>query len=327
MTLQGRVFSVVIALAVFIPSLARGNNDPELVTRIREEILKEWPVVKEWGEALECSGVLTRTMSPEGKPPKKTVKEVTCRRKGDNMLIEVRSRQGGVSVGGLNPKYSFHVIREGKDDSWAISNIFSSGESKEGINKSFRWYFYHCVNPCMSLHGTPLADLVRDQRFQVTGAEQFRSNGRASMKIQYKYTPQGRTAKPVSGWVILSPDEHWTINEFEELIPDVPRTIHGTISYGDRVGSCRGVRRFLLTIRNPKSKDEELFEVSHVSTCMLGDKDFTLPAFGLPEVTNSGAIKSNKLTWMWLSAASIVLLLFGILLRRSSRRKQGQHAS
>jgi hypothetical protein len=320
MVIPVRVGSFVVTLSMVVPALAGGDNDAELIARFREEVPREWPVVQKWGVSLECSGVLTRTLTPQGKPPKTTTKKVTCRRKDDNMLIEVR-RRDEVSVGGSNPKYSFHVTREGKEDGpWVISNVFASGDAKESIKKSFQWYSYYCVNPCVSLPGIPRADVFREQGFHITGMEQFRSDGREAVRIRFSYTPQAHSAEPESGWMVLLPEEHWTIMEFEVLYPNIPRTLHGNITYGDRLGACRAIRRFNLTIQNPKSRDEYLFETTQVSTCSLSDQDFTLPAFGLPEVTSASVARSRL--WFWFIAISGLFLLLGVFLRRWSRRKQ-----
>jgi hypothetical protein len=287
---QRRMFSCcLLALILLSGPAAAEERKVDLKQRFLAEAPGGWTALQQWASELETTGTLSQTRRPAQGDPVREVQSVTCRRNGESALVELRradapAQSKSVGIGGLNPRYVFSLGREDDSKPWTVKGMYPKAKDDfPGVRTGVEWYLYYCTNPCTGLIGTPLIDLVRKAEYTIKTVEPVEHQGRRCARVEFAYTPpKGSENTLRSGWVILAPDEHWALEEFEMTFSN-PRTIRGTVRYGDRVGDCRSVQKFVTQINNPLSSEEIVYECHKVDVCRLSESDFTLPAFGLPE--------------------------------------------
>jgi hypothetical protein len=140
----------------------------------------------------------------------------------------------------------------------------------------------------------PMSGFLTAKNVSIRSVSRVRVGTRDMLKAEFEMRPlpNQKGARSREGWFTVSPGEAWVLHEYEYDHGDISR--HGSIEYGGMQGGLPELRRFthkvskLGTHLNTQTYDFEKLDFADVP-----DRDFTLSAFGLPEVGGPAGKRSG----------------------------------
>ena len=103
-------------------------------------------------------------------------------------------------------------------------------------------------------------------------------------EFEMRPLPNRKGAMSLEGWFTVSPDEAWVLHEYEN-VDQGNISVHGSIEYGGMQGGVPVLRRFTRTATKlGKLLSSQTYDFEKLDSVDVPDRDFTLSAFGLPEV-------------------------------------------
>jgi hypothetical protein len=238
-------------------------------------------------------------------------------------------------VFGINPRYAFHLSRRSPDSPWLLEEIIegnntsSYGMIKRIIDDVTITINYGVYFPYAGY--LPLWEVISQPEFQIKGCRTVRHEERELVEVTFLYDyRQGNSVTKLSGRLLLDPSLYWCWHfcemQMEGKIAKGISKFWGVQS--DQVQGFPPLKRiwerdsevvFLHDdkIRNHLKRRMEV-TLSH-SERQLGDEEFTLSAFGLPEPV--GVVWEKRTpVYVWLLVAAGVLLTLALVFRWLARR-------
>ena len=127
------------------------------------------------------------------------------------------------------------------------------------------------------------------------------------------------------GWVILSPDDHWSIQECKLSFADSTK-ISRLVEYGEMVDGSRIPRRFESKMVKKGKHGEDLpytdtFDYEKFTRIDLPEEAFSLSAYGLPEsLAEPGENRARRyLVALLLFGLAALGIFVSVILRRRSK--------
>ena len=114
------------------------------------------------------------------------------------------------------------------------------------------------------------------------------------------------------------------IHEYE-FVDGAKTSVHGTLEYGEMQQGFPALRRFIHTkTQAPESGGQWIttkYDFEKIDFVEVPDRDFTLAAFGLPELGRPTE-RSSRSPAPWLIALSLLALAAAVVLKVASSRIQ-----
>lgn len=168
---------------------------------------------------------------------------------------------------------------------------------------------------------TKFKDILNDKSFSIKKLENTKHQGIDCVKIYYSFSPTGKIVFR-DGWIIVAPSRGWAIQAFamEALFSGkhIDDYLRGTVEYRTsdtgRVLPSR-VRRMVFGGALCEEYDFDKIEYVNVP-----ESEFTLPAFGLPDLGSppKGGWQLGASAWFYLAA--VIFLALAVLLAWRVRR-------
>jgi hypothetical protein len=228
-----------------------------------------------------------------------------------------RPARGAIAI---SSKYGFSVKQQTDDSPWIIRGVATRGyenlraEFDEGVNYLLEapWVFYYGY--------FPLPELLQQRGFKLRNCETVPRDGREHCKITFDYSPNSDkpewTASMKDAWVVLDPESHWAIQEWEisEYVLNAQRgvpkkismSVSGTNIYGDVSNGfpmLRETRQREASADGYVDSNVVFKELAYRDS--IPEAEFGLTQYGLPEPF--GPLASGK------SARAPILIFAGLL--------------
>ncbi len=246
-----------------------------------------------------------------------------------------RSGDERVHVGARNPAYQFHLQRRGATSDYLIANLKQErGGSKQVApwdqpDSHFHSYVVPLLHAPFSVVTEDLLDIVADPRFR---PDSFRSRSDTTategfVEVHFAYDHGRKEYIPLDDvTVVLDPRNNWAVREYRVVTPDYIQA--ATINYSDE-DPGKGHRyptEYRETISDPPPKKDgmtlNLYTLDEIEFGDIPEREFTLSAFGLPEVVGTDASRAWPRTIWMLIIINIALVLCGLWWYFSKRARQ-----
>ena len=246
--------------------------------------------------------------------------------------LNERGEPSATQARGCNSRYLFFVNRSQEMSPWLLNGAMSN----QAIIKPTKHPRFRAeqlgplghLERAWMLCAKPLSDLLDDPRFTLKELREVELNAKQCVRLEFTYRPEENARRDLKtitqgGFVIFDPERDWSIQQYEERGPQKLRA-KGELAYQKMPdGSYLVERSSLLNLEGDKLGSSYKFQFDRLVAREIPESEFTLSAFGLPEVTayrERGHRQS--LVWMWLIVGGGLLLAASIaVLRRIKRPK------
>jgi hypothetical protein len=328
----------IIVLSLWPHDTAAG----EWKERLRTEAPPKWTALEQYYAKMEMSYRKIIAIPTEGKPiPESflgTIYQDVCVN-GDRIVCtshHVGKDDSGKSVDttfvrGVNSRYFFELAKTAPDaDTFILSNF--QPVSDKARQKVFNG---GASNARIAFAGSQfgrLSDIIKDPRFTISNIHGVRRDGKEVVQFEYGFTaetpdkqapPQHKEPWAEHGVVVVDPQHSWCILRTHFDNPNW--TGDETVEYGDAIDGFPIPRRCTHTSTHKKGMGNGLIicEFDKLVHRDIPESEFTLSAFGLPEMQVPGEQKPQTL-WRWLLGIGIALGVLAVLLRIYVKKKRQQ---
>lgn len=308
---------MVLGLAHLLSGGVLGQSSDALKDRFLAEAPPKWREFETFSKQIQGTVVFRLKSTQSDRAPEEARLEYRIKQNAESALF-VRMDEGGKGVDqqvhGMNPKYSFRLIRPDASRDWLLDSL--KQPSDLGIafaNQTVREEVFAAVGAHFHVGLMPLVKLVADPSFVVKRVEAVPRDGQEMVRIEFGFQPrmeEGRYHGLSGGWLILDPAHDWYIRECEtnQTYPDGSASDHHEfLVQPDRkahpllkgVGFRSEMKGQKLTGTRDNTGEYELTIDPDVP-----DTEFTLTAFGLPEPAGVTWERRPR-TWRWLVGAGV----------------------
>ena len=293
----------------------------------KERFLAEYPAAAEklrafYGQ-VRGEGTLTITRlksDPELKgDPAGTVRQYTIRFAVDSGRTRVEEiaesdaedqPRGSVMAVVTTPDTRFKVTKSPDQRSFVLTDISHDVAAPSII----AGYIEEFVQAPICLMRTPLSELIGSKGFVIRGVEETSDGERKLLRVQFQRAAPSPRDQETSGWFELSPEEGWVLKRYEYRFQS-GLVNAGTVSFvRDRDGALVPKKvEYTSTAKRGASRINFRFrEFARVPT---PSEEFTLAAFGLPDIASVGRDRAASHPSSWFFGLAIAALAVAILLR------------
>lgn len=243
-----------------------------------------------------------------------------------------------IRVGCKNDRYRFQLRRPEKSPLYLIESI-ETGRARADVlpwndlDAYFVLYAESFINAPIKVEGFVLPEIVTKPDFVCESAEEVDRGGVQLIDVHFRYRHQEPGFIPLEdAHVLLDPENGWSVIEYSVENSDVVYNANVTYSEAIVPGAMfRHPIKVVATIRSAgrqKSSDvtENEYTLDEITFGAIDDREFTLSAFGLPEVSEKGPpARSGARLWTLLTInAAFVLILVGLyFLRQKATKNSG----
>ena len=208
----------------------------------------------------------------------------------------------------ITSKYGFSIKRQTDDTPWVIRNVAT--RNYENLREFFDEGALVYVHAPWELLGKPLGTLIHEPEFKLRACEGVTRDGRELCKVSFDYPLPPEKAKlfPIrGGWVVLDPEQHWAIQEYElQSTQKWVTAVLGSNVYGEVSKGFPLLQEKRRRITEAKGYLEEVAVFTKLAyRDSIPEAEFGLAQYGLPEPF--GPLASGK------SARAPILILAGLL--------------
>lgn len=321
----------VLALIIAVPHTL--HADAALVKRFRSEYPAASQAVKDFYTGVSMRVTETSTWTTETGQARY---EHTLKTSGQNVLLrtETIEEPAGWPKGNAtraivaNTNLSFVVTQPQAKGPWQLDDISEYLPSKQ----SPTLYARGVVAP-YTFNTTDLSEMISRKDFRITAAEYVERNGRKLARIEFDRSNDNYNT---TGWIELSPDESWIINEYSLHSADKPNSknpnptsgdLHVTISYqesGEKLPWLHEVE-FVTIARDRRGSvtldGKNVYRVTEIERTATPSNEFKLAAFGIEEPNHTP--NQARRTWMILVIGGVFLTAFCVFWLSRRRTTSG----
>ncbi len=273
------------------PGLAAGDSD--LGQRFLRDAPRGWAKLREAERRLVGVAHIEYWSVTKGQKIVHLDHHIEFKRNGDLVrLVKSSPKSESSSVEIVGPRYFFHLTKATGKAPY-VRRSLSFGEPSinikdEGFLSST--YFFRALQFAREFWNVPLEELVAGPGFVVKGISQRVVGTKKIVRVEFlaksaKYKQEWRSA-----WMELCPDENWALQKAEywprsdwrQTITNEfrPRKDGRLSPYRSRIVGRFSVSQF------SKEEVEETYQftLDEIEERVVPESEFTLPAFGLPEM-------------------------------------------
>jgi hypothetical protein len=327
-----RLLRLPIGCIVFIAIWSQAATAADWKERLLNEAPSKWSALEQYYSKVIVSCREILETPPGGKPSpgrfQGTINRNT-RKNGEMIVCVIRQvgeypkgqRYDKTRVRGLNSRYTFKLA---KSDPNADSYILV--DFQPATDEDRRRARDNDMSDCdmiFTVMNCRLADIINDSLYTINA--QGMRRGEKEL-VQMEYARQLDKLDRINGafpvekaTIILDPELYWCVREYHVDNPNW--ILDGTLEYGDSIDGFPILRRSIQTEKSKTGFGDDLttYEFDKIVHSDIPESEFTLSAFGLPEIQVPGEQKPRTL-WLWLLAAAAGCLVLALLARRAARR-------
>jgi len=166
---------------------------------------------------------------------------------------------------------------------------------------------------------------MRHSRFSIQSISEVRQDGENCLKLEvrlkegiWKIANGKRPSPEYVGWILIAPEKKWVVRDYELAYTD-GGGLRGQVEYGDVQDGFPVPKRVVIKSFNRQNKLNFIhdFQFEDLRFVDPPDREFTLAAFGLPELGEPGRTRSRYVNRavFWLLGAAVAALLVSIVLK------------
>ncbi len=346
MKIDRRVTRLMTTLIVLVTFCRLAIGSDEFRKELLEAATPEWRHLRELFAGCEGNSETTETVSPLSAAGEPQITRKSCTFKLRNGL-ELVERSASEIISGsqrsafdqdevvvcIGPSNSFVLKRRLGSKAWLI--VSTGNKPTEGIRRSTEQYWAeYLLAPCSS-GGVPFDELIAKAGFHIESLQSITLNDVELRKVRFTYTP---TADEIKGhslsqplWALRSgtftfcPRLHWALVASELVISTSEQTLgtESTKVYYDT--SKDGVAVPLKVVRTTVSSNvncESVARFDRIAFRQIPEAEFTLPAYGLPEMAIVPHVNRTRLWIILLNVAFFCAFGIMLLYKRFTRSKK-----
>ncbi len=290
---------------------------------LKERVLTEYPAalkrLEERLSRIHIEGTSVHTqLDPRTKKEQRTSIHYVFAINGPSRLkrSSTSSGTGGKDEGYhfvscINPRYSFRLRAIGTGRPLEIKD-FGGGLDPNVANDMGSDFARYVFAP-ITFKAMSIAETMAHPTFELKHVSEEIHNGKKFLKIEFRWHPVQKYPA-IPGWWLVSPEEDWVLREWEFLVgrhEDV--TWHGRVEYADSVDGIP----LPISLSETHPLETRQFSFDRVRPGPVPESEFTLTAFGLPELDQPGRSRSTMSPGLWfLALGCLFLAIAGVLGRR-----------
>ena len=180
------------------------------------------------------------------------------------------------------------------------------------------------------LLNTDLMEFMKDPSIIVDGIEEESVQSGAGRRVTFHRAQSGsaKTGQIVSGWLLVNPDRGWVLEKYHVVVELSKRrdTYDCTIDYrpDEKIGYAPN--RMEVVFENPTGgiRSVSVTEFKSFVEGGVPEREFSLAAFGLPEVDPLGGRRYFSRSTYWLLGAAFAALVVAVSLKFLASRLGGR---
>lgn len=322
------IVSVLTTIAIIALSDARcpaQDGQVQPVSVLRSQVLTEYPpalarLEARYSRIRGAAQRLVHSTDSKGNV-RTTASRITIVRDGNNYLgTEKTDVEAGEEerVRSTNSRYSFLLRFDPPTQTYVIDNV--EGDGNEVAPRFGSYCFDGSFPAAYYAFGRPISELMALPSYKLKSVSEVQEEGRRLIKIAFDFRP-ANDYPIIPAWILVDPAEGWILRRYEGLFgprQNLPR--RGEVAYTRTSGG----ELLAKTVKHTKNLEDDTFEIVDLTFGeSVPERDFTLTAFGLPEV-NEPAASRGGITWNYLFLGiglvlAVVSIGLKILARRLSR--------
>lgn len=328
----GLVMGCVFGLAI-CPNIASSTEWKE---RLLTEAPHKWEALEQYYSKMEGSSRKIVATPMGGKPIPSMFEGTVVRdvRENGDWIVATIHRVGKrngkpvdtIEVTSTNSRYAFRLGKPTSDaESFVLVNFEPVNAQARGKARG-QIDFHLPFNPL----GDRLSDVLKNPSFVITGVRGVRRDGKELVQMDYDIhvsnnDPQDPSPKNTIEIrhisLILDPERYWSVQECHFDFPNMNGD--ESLEYSQSVDGFPILRRSTYTQRGKNGLGDMLAtqDFNKLVHRDIPENEFTLSAFGLPEMQVPGEQKPRTL-WRWLVGIGIALGLFAVFLGVYVKKKR-----
>jgi hypothetical protein len=308
-----------------------------------------------WSRAESDSALLWQKLSVEGPPAWHCLEQHFGRVEGTGKRTQVSERTGktnavrketiiefkingvnqealfrGVTTGAeqvmcVNSKYNFTLARGTPDRNFSITAFqdgppVSTDSPLISTEDLVEVYFEQFLKAPWVIDGRSLDRIINGRGFHLIGIESIGSTHAPLVQVRFSYQPTDMHEAPFTdAFVTLRPDANWSIRHYEYSLND--GRLIGDIDYGGTMEGIPTLSKVSLRAESAQHQpiSHTIFEFERLVPSVVPEANFTLTAFGLPELSESEPSRR----WFLLLNVGVICLVVAVWIYRRARMVRG----
>lgn len=294
------IFITVVSLLVVAGLAATVSAEDGSKQRFLTEAPNAWAHLERYADRVDISACIRTTNSGPGMidvPPEEiNVHYIT---KDDAKLLELIQTSGKSEVFGANLRYGLLLNRSSEDDPFLVRYIGTGKADKDSIKNKLSARFEQYVVAPYRISDKTFNELLREPTFRINSVSSVSRGGEDLARVDFAYTPANpETSGMRGGWCLFAPDQLWGLRESENETPW--GKVACSVEYGEKHEGLPTLRRVTTTIINKDGRSQiNSCEFSKWDNRSVPDRDFTLAAFGLPEIDTDSRVSTTDRAQAW----------------------------
>ena len=220
-----------------------------------------------------------------------------------------------------NRDYSFKLSREGGSSAYSIASFEKNVNGKspmETREMGLRLSMY--LDAPTGLYVFPISSILADPRFSLERVSQAVEKNKQLVKIEFNVKADGQR-EGYKAWLLVSPAEAWTLYAYDMRTDRNKDHVYGTLEYGEPLRGFATPKR-VVHVRDKRGgttpTEIQTYDIEEIRFVDVPESDFTLAAFGLPDVQQPGKRSYASQTGFWFLTLSILSLVIAVLFKLTS---------
>ncbi len=227
-----------------------------------------------------------------------------------------------------NKDYSFTLSKKDVYSQYIIRSFDKNveGEPPHHLKVQVDGWLYEYLDAPFSFFAAyqPLSRIISSDGFSIERISEVPQDGENCLKLEVRLKEgtwkiaKGRPSPEYDGWILVAPEKKWVLREYELGHGSV--ALRGRVEYGDIQDGFPVPRRVVNQAIDRRSREPQniyAFTFEDLRFVDVPDREFTLAAFGLPELGQPGPSRSRytNRTVFWLLGAALASLFVAIVLK------------
>lgn len=304
--------------------------------RLLTEAPPKWAALEQYYAKMEASIRKIYTEKPKFNVEYPDFDQLDIRKNGDWTVFLLHrvgrasdgKRMDKFSVFGINSRYAFTLRKPEPDtEAFILGKLIPAHDGQGRKVHRYEEYEFSNVFEVNSGNCDRLSELIKNPIVTITDVRGVKRGGREMVQLSYErpIEKSDQIRGTEHGTVVLDPEHCWCVRENYAEAPDFmpARKIEAILEYGDDVDGFPILRRKQekTTYGDGKGMQVTTWEFDKLAHRDIPESEFTLSAFGMPELQLPGEQKPNTL-WRWLLGIGIALGVLAVLLRVYVKKKQ-----
>jgi hypothetical protein len=219
-----------------------------------------------------------------------------------------------------NKDYSFVLTKENGANDFSIRSL---DKGKAAVSREMQQKLSLYLDAPFQLFIHPLRWIVEQPKFRVLSLARILRDGKPMISIEFDCPIDNNRQGGYAGKIIVSPNEKWALCQYEYKFKKGKGFRTGSVEYK---GTFRGfpIPRHVVhaTLELPERRPVSVaaFEFKDLHFDALSEKEFTLTAFGLPELLRVGNARRTSNAASWLIVAALIALAIAVVFKVAASR-------